>query len=216
MPRIYHGLIRRDVLDAMRTDFGCCFDGVSPDVSFSYLAALRSNHHVVIRAPLTISGASAVSNAGRSAMRVHKGDLWSDPHMKNFRGELWPAEVPEFFSVETVWAQATLSALRRAGGHDLRRFNLSRLYALLLLRHADHFSDILQSLRAASAPDTAAPLSWLHFGATLIVATIEHATAGVAKIVRKISGGTRSVRVSNAASIVEASELVRTTGVVVR
>lgn len=149
LPRVYHGLIARDVLNQMKSRFGRCFDGVSPDVSFSYFAALCSTRHCIINTPLTISGTSAVSNAGRSAMMQHKGDLWSDSHMLNYQGEPWPREVPEFFSVETVWGQATLSAVKCADPSDFHRFNFPHFYALLLLRHPDRWRDTWRSARAS-------------------------------------------------------------------
>lgn len=148
MPRVYHGLVARRLLEAVRLRYGCCFDGVSPDVSFAYFAASIGLPHVVVQRPLAISGQSAGSNAGRSAMREHKGDLWSDPHMQRYRGVAWPVELPAFFSVETVWGQATLSALARAGGDDLGRFAYNRLYARLLLNHRDRIGETMAAFRA--------------------------------------------------------------------
>ncbi len=148
MPRVYHGLVSRRLLDAIRARYGRCFDGVSPDVSFAYFAASLGQPHHVVERPMTISGQSAGSNAGRSAMREHKGDLWSDPHMQRYRDVMWPAELPAFFSVETVWGQATLAALERAGGADLGRFDFHRLYARLLLAHPDRAGETLAAFRA--------------------------------------------------------------------
>jgi hypothetical protein len=161
MPRVYHGLVARRLLDAIRARYGRCFDGVSPDVSFAYFAASLGQPHVVVQRPLAISGQSAGSNAGRSAMREHKGDLWSDPHMQRYRGVAWPSELPAFFSVETVWGQATLSALARAGGEDIRRFDYHRLYARLLLRHRDRLAETMAAFHAndrATGPGLAAAL----------------------------------------------------------
>ena len=141
-------------------------------------------------------------------MRMHKGDLWSDPHMLNFQQEHWPAEVPEFFSVETVWAQASLAALRRAGGADLSRFNLARLYSLLLLHHPDHARDILHSASVARKHDGAPRLAWHRFAITLVASTASHFSGALRKLTRKAVGA-RGVSTRDAGSIVEASELVR-------
>lgn len=148
MPRVYHGLVARQLLEAIRARYGRCFDGVSPDVSFAYFAASIGQRHRVVERPLAISGQSAGSNAGRSAMREHKGDLWSDPHMQRYRGVAWPKELPAFFSVETVWGQASLSALSVAGGADLERFHFHRLYAKLLLNHRDRLDETMAAFRA--------------------------------------------------------------------
>jgi glycosyltransferase involved in cell wall biosynthesis len=151
LPRVYHGLVRRSLLDGMRARFGRCFDGVSPDVSFSYFAALMEQPHMVIDRPLAISGQSLGSNAGRSAMREHKGDLWSDPHMLRYRGVHWPADVPQFFSVETVWGQATLSAVEVAGGGERGAFGFAHYYARLLVAHPDRRTETLAAVDANPA-----------------------------------------------------------------
>lgn len=200
MPRVYHGLVARRLLDQIRARFGRCFDGVSPDVSFAYFAASLGQPHLVIEQPLAISGQSAGSNAGRSAMREHKGDLWSDPHMQRYRGVAWPVELPAFFSVETVWGQATLSALARAGGNDLDRYDFHRLYARLLLEHRDRVAETLAAFRA-NGRATAAGLA-----AALVGEATRMGTGIVHKLRRRVFPD-RSVTILPAPDIGTASRL---------
>lgn len=211
LPRVYHGLIRRDVLQAMRARFGRCFDGVSPDVSFSYLAAKCAVRHALVDEVLTISGACAASNAGRSAMRRHKGDLWSDPHMVHYAGERWPAEVPEFFSVETVWAQATLKAIEAAADGDWVNFDYARLYALCLLRHPDRAGETLRAMRCCLLRLGAAraPMALISLFAQTILVAGQSAASVCTKLYRKVRHDPR-VREFRALSILEASGIVRT------
>jgi glycosyltransferase involved in cell wall biosynthesis len=201
MPRVYHGLVARSVLADMRSAAGRCFDGVSPDVSFSYLSANFSPRHAIVNVPLTISGASVVSNAGRSAMRQHKGDLWSDPHMRGYAGEPWPDEVPQFFSVETVWGQATLAAIDRLDGKQRRFFNFPRFYALLLIRHPDRWRQILGSLRMARGTGLARSVP------TTGRVLLEHVGAAAVKLVRRVYPD-RQVQTFEADTIEAASAIV--------
>jgi glycosyltransferase involved in cell wall biosynthesis len=203
LPRVYHGIIARNVLDQMKSRFGRCFDGVSPDVSFSYFAALCSTRHCIINTPLTISGASAVSNAGRSAMMLHKGDLWSDPHMRNYQDEPWPHEVPEFFSVETVWGQATLGAVKRVDPGDFSRFNFPHFYALLLLRHPDRWRT---TWRSAQASQRAGPVA---LSAAIATQALRLGLGNFVKLWRKAVPD-RSRQVMTCASLVEASAITAT------
>ncbi|WP_242121422.1 glycosyltransferase family 2 protein [Sphingomonas lacusdianchii] len=201
MPRVYHGIVARSTLTELHAEIGHCFDGVSPDVSFSYFAAYFSPRHAIIDLPLTIGGASVSSNAGRSAMRQHKGDLWSDPHMRSYIGEPWPADVPEFFSVETVWGQATLAAIDRAGRDRRDRFNFSRFYALLLVRHPDRQSEIMKALghhgrvARAKAIGKVAPVVW------------EHGVYAAKKVLQR-AWPDRKIKTLSADSIEIASDLV--------
>jgi glycosyltransferase involved in cell wall biosynthesis len=210
LPRIYHGLIRRDVLANMREQYGQCFAGVSPDVSFSYLAAHCSPKHYLIGDPLTISGASAASNAGRSAMRVHKGDLWSDPHMKNFKNESWPKEVPEFFSIETIWAQAALSAIRLQDNVKISKFNFTRLYALLLIRHPDRIKVTLAALKKLNrnARSVGCRVSYGKLIFETIKVTISDTYSILRKIFRKAHPDPK-VEVHAFLSIIEATRFIR-------
>jgi glycosyltransferase involved in cell wall biosynthesis len=200
LPRVYHGLVRRSLLEAMRARFGRCFDGVSPDVSFSYFAALLERPHKVIDKPLAISGQSLGSNAGRSAMREHKGDLWSDPHMQRYRGVHWPADVPQFFSVETVWGQATLSAVEVAGGAERGQFGFARYYARLLVAHPDKASETL------SAVDSNPAVGRARLAASAAAEVARTGSTIVRKLWRKAIPD-RSVEVLVAPGIIEASRL---------
>jgi glycosyltransferase involved in cell wall biosynthesis len=200
LPRVYHGLVRRSLLDAMRARFGRCFDGVSPDVSFSYFASLMQQPHMVIDRPLAIGGQSLGSNAGRSAMREHKGDLWSDPHMQRYRGVHWPADVPQFFSVETVWGQATLSAVDVAGGAERGQFGFARYYARLLVAHPDRVTETL------AAVDSNPAVSRVQLAASL-AGEAGRTGWGVARKLWRKAVPDRTVEVLDAPDIMTASRL---------
>jgi hypothetical protein len=148
LPRVYHGLVHRSLLDAVRSRFGRLFFGVSPDVSFAYAAACVSRKHLCVDYPVSISGNGADSNAGRSARREHKGELESDPHLRHYNPLVWPADVPRFFAVETVWAQATITILEVVGTKERGLYSFARLYALCFLRHWDRRRDTLKALKA--------------------------------------------------------------------
>lgn len=149
LPKTYHGIIRRSCLEELRVATGAYCYGVSPDIYLALAVSSSVRRQVCTTMPLTIPGASGKSNSGRAALRRHKGDLRSDPHMARFASLDWPAMVPRFFSVETVWAQAALEATRRASlGNS---FNFPRLYALCLLNHLDYRHEIIQSITEFSA-----------------------------------------------------------------
>lgn len=166
LPRIYHGLVSQRLIQEIRNRYGKCFFGVSPDVSFSFLAGLNCRKHLTASFPISIAGASGNSNAGRSALRTHKGELWEDPHMKHYRNEPWPSTIPEFFSVESVWSQASLAAMNLCEPKYKKRFNFALLYALMSIRHPDQSERIKKSIDSYL---TASGMNSLHFAAKLKV-----------------------------------------------
>ncbi len=151
LPKLYHGLVRRELIQRVVLANGRLFWGTSPDMSAAVALALATEKFLLLDIPFTLPGASGGSNTGRSALKSHKGDLRSDEHMRPFKNLRWPEQIPQFFSVETVWAHAAWETLVACGRQDLlQRFNWPRLYALALFNHKDYRQAIMQATRANS------------------------------------------------------------------
>ena len=142
LPKLYHGLVRRTLMERVRERSGQYFHGSSPDVSGSIGLAACAERFLIVDFPLTIPGASGGSNTGRSAMNTHKGKLTAETQTSAFVESGWSAGVPKFFSVETVWAHAALSTLGHLDRAAIPRFNFARLLAACRLRHAEYGADI--------------------------------------------------------------------------
>ena len=208
LPRIYHGLISQSLIQNIRNLHGACFFGVSPDVSFAFLAAVHSRRHLIANFPITIAGASGGSNAGRSALRTHKGDLWADPHMEHYKTEVWPSVIPEFFSVESVWAQAALAAVDLESPNYRARFNFGYLYALMFMRHGDRRSQTGKAISAymATSSESNFKLRMVIYAnmAGLAVATARSAFQSVmARFVRSNNDMTPAIDIETASIILK-------------
>lgn len=152
LPKLYHGLVRRELLDTLRVRQGRVFFGTSPDISAAVGLALLCDEYHLIDLPFILPGASSGSNTGRSAINKHKGDLEKDVHMQPFKNLQWPELLPRFFSVETVWAHAAWETLRLTEADEwLAVFNLRRLYALCLINHWDYRQATFAAVNAARA-----------------------------------------------------------------
>lgn len=150
LPKIYHGIVKRTLLQRLRDISGAYFHGASPDVSGAIGLALCCDHFVVVDYPLTIPGASGGSNTGRSAMNQHKGRLTEETQTKSFVAEGWSLGVPRFFSVETVWAHAALETIRKISPERLSSFNFARLIAICNVLHPEYSPEIEQAISAAA------------------------------------------------------------------
>jgi hypothetical protein len=146
LPKIYHGLVRRTVLEKIRQISGAYFHGSSPDVSGAIALALCSKNFLIVDYPLTIPGASGGSNTGRSAMNTHKGQLGQESQTRAFQSGGWSFGVPRFFSVETVWAHAALETIRRIEPQQVCSFNFPRLIAICQVLHADFSPQIKDAI----------------------------------------------------------------------
>lgn len=151
LPKIYHGLVRRTLLEKIRESSGAYFHGSSPDVSGAVALALCSNSFLTVDYPLTIPGSSGGSNSGRSAMNTHKGQLSDESQTKGFETHGWSYGVPPFFSVETVWAHAALETIRKIDPQQVGSFNFPRLIAICQVLHPEFSSEIQRAIPEVEA-----------------------------------------------------------------
>lgn len=142
MPRCYHGIVRRDLLEQIRARTGAYFHGSSPDMSGAVSLACLVDRYLEVDVPLTIPGVSGGSNSGRSAMNTHKGELSSETQTSGFERDGWEPGVPRFFAVETVWAHAGLASLRQLRADLIPAFNFARLLAICQARHPEYVAAV--------------------------------------------------------------------------
>jgi hypothetical protein len=138
LPKVYHGLVRLSSLVALRARSGEYFKGLTPDI-YSAVALIRFiRTAATIDYPITVDGTSLGSNAGVSARGGHRGRYESAPHLADRPNYDWPVQVPRFYSVETIWAESAVTAMREIGYDDLLAdFNTERLCAACLAAHPD-------------------------------------------------------------------------------
>jgi glycosyltransferase involved in cell wall biosynthesis len=163
LPKVYHGVVRRSLLEELKTETGAYCFGVSPDVYLAMALARKVCRQACTDIPLTIPGNSGGSNSGRAAKNQHHGDLKNDPHMAAFGDVVWLEGNPKFFSIETVWAQAALEAARRTNWEEMQSaFDFAYLYALCLVRHAEYSHEIRSAVSGrASVPGISTASLWL-------------------------------------------------------
>jgi hypothetical protein len=169
LPRIYYGVVRRDRLELLRERAGAHFVGTSPDISGAVGLATVVDRLVRLDYPVFLPGSSANSGAGRSGMKKHVGTLEETPQTAAFAAT-WPVEVPPFYAVQTVWAQAALATLDALGDSRTKsHFGMARLHGQALVHNHHHRATIMQSLRrnVAAMPLPRRLTTWGGFGAAV-------------------------------------------------
>lgn len=184
LPKIYHGIVRKDLLDSIKSRSGAYFHGSSPDVSGAISLAIVSDNYIEIDYPLTLPGASGKSNTGRSALKKHKGTLEGDSHTKRFKNLNWPEVLPRFTSVETVWAQSVYDTLQAMEPSLQGDYNFYEVYAACLLRHQDYRNETFQAIRALKHQQSS---SWPKVVFSLTSALLHHSTVSFSRLIRRVS-----------------------------
>lgn len=127
VPRIYHGIISRKCLDDVKRHTGSYFNGLSPDIYMSVALCFTCKKVVKINYPITISGICPRSGSADSATGRHTGELKDAPHFRGHDKYSWAKEIPYLYTVETIWAESGMKALRQFSNEKADRFSLRRM-----------------------------------------------------------------------------------------
>lgn len=106
LPRLYHGIIRRELAVEIKNFYGKYIPGPCPDMTLSCALAQILNEHYKINIPLSIAGNSSISEGGKGPTNKHIVKL-EDKEWLNQNDILdWDMNIPRIFSRETIWAQS--------------------------------------------------------------------------------------------------------------
>ena len=145
--KAYHGLIRKSILDEIKDRTGNFIGGLSPDIYLSVAASLIVEKVLVIDYPLTISGICKRSGSADSATGRHTGNLDQAPHFRGHNNYEWSNRVPLFYSVETIWADSALAAIKDLKFTNLiKHFNLNVLSVYCLKSYPQFKTFIFENL----------------------------------------------------------------------
>jgi glycosyltransferase involved in cell wall biosynthesis len=135
LPRVYHGLIKKETLNKIYNKIGAYFGGLSPDIYSTVALSSLVEKHVLINNAISIAGVCPQSTTSQSRLGGHKGELKMAPHLKNNVDYRWNDLIPAFYSVETIWAETAVTAAidfevkNLIPLFDIDKFYLYALYA---------------------------------------------------------------------------------------
>jgi glycosyltransferase involved in cell wall biosynthesis len=164
LPRIYHGLVSRNLLQRVAERHGHVFGGVSPDIYSSILIATEAHRAVYLDYPFCVPGVSPRSEAGSGAAQTDRLRFEDSPYLRRFKNLEWDPEVPRFFAPLTVWAFSLNEALKRVG-RPLDEGCLGYLYARCLMYCWPYRAEVVSCLRVqAGTNGWLAAARWLTQG----------------------------------------------------
>jgi glycosyltransferase involved in cell wall biosynthesis len=136
LPKLYHGIIRKDKMDQIKYLNGFYIGGLSPDIYAAISLSFIVDKVYYIDFPLTIPGICTQSTSGEAAVKKTIEKLEDAIHFRD-RGEYtWSELVPRFYSDENIWADTAIAALKDSRNYKmLDNFNLKRLTSILLKKY---------------------------------------------------------------------------------
>lgn len=136
LPSVYHGVVRKDILDFIFYNYGTYFPGPSPDMANGVAVASLIKEYLYIDKPLIISGKG--NRVKGDLMLKHSADLQNVKHLKKEYLVNWSKEILHYWLPETVWAESFIQAQKKTKHKII--LNIKELNIRLLLNHYEVLS----------------------------------------------------------------------------
>ncbi|MBQ7018790.1 MAG: glycosyltransferase [Bacteroidales bacterium] len=146
LPKVYHGIIKRDILILIKQTLGSYICGLSPDICLAVSSALYCEKCVLWGEPFTIAGACPKSSTSESQQGGHRGDLKDAPHLWGMQDYEWDLLIPPVYSVETIWAESAVKTLKMCQYNVDGLLNQGALIAGIIGNNITIYKLILRSL----------------------------------------------------------------------
>lgn len=133
LPILYHGITKRICIENVKTETGHYVGGSSPDSYASVALAKYVKNQLITENNFSIWGACPQSATALNVIGGHCGRLEDAPHLKNRGKYNWDYLIPRYYSVQTVWAESAITALRETNNPEVKHFNLNALFCSAFL-----------------------------------------------------------------------------------
>lgn len=164
LPRLYHGIVSRRVLDDIKARAGTYVPGASPDMAISVAVSLVVDRYLYAAHPVTVFGASRGSGGGRTVERRHHGLLENQPHLPKETVERWDSRLPRYWSEYTIYPQTVMEVFA-AFGKAPAPLDFPVLYASILVNEPWLARMTWPHIFATCGTS---PRVWLRFGQTVL------------------------------------------------
>jgi hypothetical protein len=131
MPRFYHGIVSRQLLQSIYKNTGTFVPGSSPDMALSVALALITNRYLQSNRPVTVFGASKDSGGGLTAAKLHHGRIEDQVHLPKTTIDNWDPQLPRYWSEYTIYPQTTQEVFKAFGRPS--NLDFTALYASIMV-----------------------------------------------------------------------------------
>lgn len=154
IPRLYQGIVRKSVLDAMLVDLGTYFPGPVPDMSNAVAMTPYVIKFAYTDVPVIVSGVSRKSMSGKNANRQHQGDIRQEKSIPSTAFEHWTDQIPKYWCAPTIWGEAALKARQRTEpNYRFGMFGFANLYAsCFAFTRKSYYPQIIAAMRRDRNP----------------------------------------------------------------
>ena len=134
LPRVYHGLMHKEVLKKIKERTGHIIGGLSPDIYLTVSSCFYLDKYIITNFPISVFGACVQS----TSVGNPRGKFEDMPHLWN-RGEYnWDELIPRYNSSKTIWAESALKAIDENGKNEEYRHLFNQKYFMVAFRKSNN------------------------------------------------------------------------------
>lgn len=153
LPRVYHAIIKRELLCAVKEKSGSCFPGTVPDMANAVCETFLTNKCIFSELPLVVSGYSYQSAAGRG-QRGDFSDKLDDEETIKKNGlspdvvNIWNERLPRIVDGYSLWTQTAVDGFYAAGHPEyIDQINFCAMFAKAILKYKKNRSAYLDFIK---------------------------------------------------------------------
>lgn len=140
MPQVYHGIVKRSVLDKLYKQLGTYSPGGSPDIATASALSLIVDNFFYIDMPIIISGQSIHVGGGERALRGNLPKIGDVPYLPHTIVHDWNPRIPDVWCSDTIWPQSAIFALTLMDYPGVNNVDYDNLLAIFLNNHSRYYN----------------------------------------------------------------------------
>jgi len=148
LPRVYHGIVSKKILNKIFEDCGSYFPGPSPDIANAVAICKYVKNYIIIDTPLIISGQCIKSAGGQGAEGKHYGEISKINQLPKNTAKEWSKKIPFYWSGLTIYAESVSKALEKMKMNEyFKKLNYEYLYASCLVFDSNYINKIKKCVK---------------------------------------------------------------------
>lgn len=154
LPRVYHAIIKRELLVEVKDKCGSCFPGTVPDMANAVCETFVTNKCIFSHLPMVISGYSYHSAAGRG-QRGDFSDKLDDNETIKKNGlspnvvNTWSEKLPRIVDGYSLWTQTAIDGFSASGHKEyIEKINYCAMFAKSILKYNKNRDSYLSYIKS--------------------------------------------------------------------
>ena len=143
IPKPYHGIVRRSLMEKLRSVGGTCFPGCTPDMSGAVSSCFFVKKFVIVDIPVILSGLSNMNSGGLSGQILTLDEV---PWIEQKTRDNWESKIPRIWAREFIWPESGSKGLRYLGHEEyLKELDYDMMKCRYLVMHKQHHKEVIDS-----------------------------------------------------------------------